>query len=111
MTEGETHMAPGDDTGTGPGREYPGIPGWVKMSGIIAIGLVLLAVVVLVVTTALGLHAPPAGPGGHGPGRRTSDDARNHTMLFIVREDDSASGGDLPGQWRSSVTLHGVQQT
>jgi len=40
---------------------YPGTPRWVKVS----IGLVLLAVVVLLVLTALGLHTP-GGPGGHG---------------------------------------------
>jgi uncharacterized cupredoxin-like copper-binding protein len=42
-------------------------PRWVKVFGIIVIGLVLLAGVVLVVTTALGLHTP-GGPGGHGLG-------------------------------------------
>jgi len=69
MTEQDTHPAdpsPGDGTGVGPGREYPGTPRWVKLSGFIVLGLVLLAVVVLVVTTALGLHTP-GGPGGHGP--------------------------------------------
>ena len=45
---------------------YPGTPRWVKRSAIIAIGLLLLVVAVLVVTTALGLHTP-GGPGGHGP--------------------------------------------
>ena len=70
MREEDTHMAdptPGDDTGVGPGLEYPGMPRWVKVSGIILIGLVLLVVVVLLVTTALGLHTPPGGPGGHTP--------------------------------------------
>jgi hypothetical protein len=36
----------------------------VKVSGIVALGLVLVVVVVLVVATALGLHTP-GGPGGH----------------------------------------------
>jgi len=70
MTEEDTHMAdptPGDDTGVGPGREYPGIPRWVKVAGIIVIGLVLLVVVGLLVGSALGLHAPSGGLGGHGP--------------------------------------------
>ena len=49
----------GNDTGVGPGREYPGIPRWVKVSGLIALVLVLLVVVMMV-----------AGVGGqHGPGR------------------------------------------
>jgi hypothetical protein len=43
---------------------YPGTPRWVKVSGIVAIGLLLL-VVLLVVATALGLHTP-GGPMGHG---------------------------------------------
>jgi hypothetical protein len=62
MAREDTHMAdpaPGDDTGVGPGRDYPGIPRWVKVSGIIALVLVLLVVVIMV-----------AGLGGqHGPGR------------------------------------------
>gem|GEM_PF-1400976 len=48
-------------TGTGPDLEYPGIPRWVKVSGII----VIVVVVVLLVATALGFHNP--SPGVHGP--------------------------------------------
>ncbi len=51
---------PYPDTGVGPGREYPGIPRWVKVSGIIVIVLVLLVVVMLLI-----------GGGGHGPGMHT----------------------------------------
>src|SRR3972149_2576977 len=58
ITPGETTMS---QTHTKPGREYPGMPRWVKVSGIIVIGLVLLVVVVLLVATALGLHTP-GGP-------------------------------------------------
>ena len=60
------------DAGVGPDRapatpaSYPGTPRWVKLSGMITLGLVLLVVAVLVVTTALGLHTP-GGPGGHAP--------------------------------------------
>jgi hypothetical protein len=57
-----------DDTGVGPdggSPAYPGTPRWVKVFGIVVIGLVLLVVVVLLVTAALGLHTP-GGPGGHG---------------------------------------------
>jgi hypothetical protein len=57
-----------DDTGVGPddggSPAYPGTPQWVKVSGIVVVGLVLMVFVVLLVTTALGLHTP--GPGGHG---------------------------------------------
>jgi hypothetical protein len=62
MAERDTHVAdpaPGDDTDVGPSRDYPGMPRWVKVSGIIALILVLLVVVTMV-----------AGVGGqHGPGR------------------------------------------
>jgi hypothetical protein len=62
MAQGDTHLAdpaPGDDTDASPGREYPGMPRWVKLAGIIALVLILLVVVVMV-----------AGVGGqHGPGR------------------------------------------
>jgi hypothetical protein len=69
----ETHMADpppdtGDNTGVRPTADRPpSTPRWVKVSGIIVIGLVLLVVVVLLVATALGLHTPSVGPGGHGP--------------------------------------------
>ena len=58
----------GDDARAGPDRgsttTYPGTPRWVKVFGIVVIGVVLLVVVVLLVATALGLHTP-GGPGGH----------------------------------------------
>ena len=38
---------------------YPGTPRWVKVFGIMAIGLVLLVVILLLT----------GGPGQHGPGR------------------------------------------
>jgi hypothetical protein len=46
---------------SGPAADRPpGTPRWVKVSGIIALALVLLVVVMLLVG---------GGPGGHGPGR------------------------------------------
>ncbi|MBI4203331.1 MAG: hypothetical protein HY532_09500 [Chloroflexi bacterium] len=45
-----------------PGRKYPGTPRWVKVSGIIAIVLVLVVAIVLFAG---------GGPGDHGPGRHT----------------------------------------
>ncbi len=60
---------PDHDTGVGPGREYPGIPRWVKVSGIIVIVLFLLVVVVMFI-----------GRGEHGPGRHApSGDAGGQT--------------------------------
>jgi hypothetical protein len=47
-------------TGRGP-TTYPGTPRWVRVS----VGLVVVLVVLLVLTTVLGLHTP-GGPGGHG---------------------------------------------
>lgn len=70
MAEEDTHMAdrtPGDGTDAGSGRAYPGTPRWVKVSGIIVVGLVLLVVAVLLLTAVLDLHTPPSGPGGHVP--------------------------------------------
>lgn len=75
------------DIEVGSGRPYPGMPRWVKSSGIIVIGLVLLVVVVLGVATALGLHDPLIGPGGHGPGRDApSGDTGIHTPHSTVTE-------------------------
>jgi len=45
-------------------------PRWVKVFGIVTLGLVVLVVVVLVLGTALGLHTP-GGPSGHGFGGAT----------------------------------------
>jgi hypothetical protein len=50
---------------------YPGIPRWVKVSGIIAIILILLLVAVTFIGVeghGLGRHAPPGEAGGHGGG-------------------------------------------
>ena len=73
----------GEDTGVAPDRESTiGTPRWVKVSGIIALVLVLLFVIVML-----------TGGGGHGPGRHT---------LF-----DGGPSGPTPP---SNVTEHGVQQ-
>ena len=66
MADSPAYPDPGEDTGVGPGCDYPGMPRWVKLSGMIVIGVVLLALVALVAATALGLHSA-GGPGGHGP--------------------------------------------
>jgi len=44
-------------------REHPGTPRWVKVSGVVA--LVLLVLVVIALLTG-------GGPGDHGPGRHMS---------------------------------------
>ena len=50
---------------------YPGMPRWVKVSGIIAIVVVLLVIM---------LMFTGHGPGQHGPGRhRLSGDSGSHT--------------------------------
>lgn len=54
---------PNPDTGVGPDRESPpGMPRWMKVSGIVVI--VLILVVVIVLLTIGGDHGP--GRGGHG---------------------------------------------
>ena len=52
-----------DDTYVGPGRAYPGMPRWVKLSGLVVGVLILLALGLMVI----GGHEGSLG--GHGPGR------------------------------------------
>ena len=56
---------------------YPGTPRWVKVSGIIAIVLVLMVVIMLL--------------SGHGPGRHTSSagDAGSRVVLSGVTDEHS----------------------
>lgn len=59
----------GDDAGVGPGRETkPGMPRWLKLSGIIIAAVVVL-LVILMLTGVFGEgHGPGQfGPGQHGP--------------------------------------------
>ena len=51
----------GDETGLG---TPPGLPRWVKVSGIAAVTVIVLLVVLLVT----------GGPGEHGPGRHSGGD-------------------------------------
>ena len=59
-----TDSAPQPDTGET--ARYPGIPGWLKVSGIIA--LVLIALLVVVMVASGGQHGPmrhsPSGASG-----------------------------------------------
>ena len=101
----KTALAASDATGAGSGHKYPGTPRWVKLSGIIIGGLILLVVLVLLVTTALGLHRI-GGPGGHGSGHPTP----SPTPLSRVVEDDIWSDGDLADYLsRASVIEHSAQ--
>jgi hypothetical protein len=56
----------------------PGAPRWVKIFGITIIIVVLLIVVGLLAATALGLHDPSIGPGGHGPGPAPATEVQPH---------------------------------
>ncbi|UGY92412.1 hypothetical protein [Streptomyces gobiensis] len=61
------------DTGLGSDRgSPPGMPRWVKVSGIVVAALVLLAITVKV--TGLG-------GGDHGPGRHTGTGLGGYTLL------------------------------
>jgi len=69
----------GDDTGT---------PRWVKVSGIIALVLVLLVVVLLFTR----------GPGGnHGPGRHTSSGGGDIPPSSVI--EPGGLGGHGPFEW------------
>jgi len=71
----------GADTGVGPDRESPpGMPGWVKAFGIVALAVALLVIGLMLLgghEGGPGRHAPPAGItqaaepsadlGGHAP--------------------------------------------
>jgi hypothetical protein len=58
----------GDGTGVGPDLESrPGMPRWVKVSGIIVVVLVLLVVILALTGVLGGQH----GPGRHLPGSDT----------------------------------------
>jgi hypothetical protein len=61
----------GDETRVGPDRESkPGMPRWVKVSGIIAIVLVLLVVIIVLVSGGEhgpGRHIPEGTPGSQTP--------------------------------------------
>jgi hypothetical protein len=63
----------GADTGLGPARSsapgYPGTPRWVKVSGIVALVLVVLAVILMVASGGQhgpGRHLPSGAPGDPG---------------------------------------------
>jgi hypothetical protein len=69
--------------------DEPGMPRWVKLSGIIVIGLVLLVVI---------LNVTGVAPGGHGPGRHLpgGDKPGGHTPPSSVK-DHTPSSGDRRG--------------
>jgi hypothetical protein len=103
MTEEDTHTADPPPR-VEPNREYPGMPRWVKVSGLIVIGLVLLVVVVLLVATALGLHTP-GGPGGHGSSRHIpSGDSGGGTVRI-----EQAVQRDGPLGYAPSIEYGGQQ--
>jgi hypothetical protein len=84
----EGHFTTEKDTRMPDPPPYPGTPRWVKVFGILAIGLVLL--VAIVVFTGVG--------GPHGPGRHMqSGDAGGGTAPSSVTQDPAPSGGGLGG--------------
>jgi hypothetical protein len=77
---------PGEDAGVAADRgSPPGMPRWVKVSGIIVAVLVLLLVVVLLLS------------GGHGPRCPPSGGASGHTPHSSVTASRTLSGGGLGG--------------
>lgn len=90
MADLPPYSATGDDTGVGLDRESrPGTPGWVKVFGIIALGLILLLVI--------GVVTGRAGPGGgHGPGRHApSRDSGSQTQPSSEGENRGSIGGPV----------------
>jgi hypothetical protein len=73
MSDRPAHPDSGVDTGTAPGRgadAYPGTPRWVKVSGIVALVVILVLVIVMFATG-----------GQHGPGRHLpSGDAGGQSL-------------------------------
>jgi hypothetical protein len=77
---------PGEDAGVAADHgSPPGMPRWVKVSGIIVAVLVLLLVVVLLLS------------GGHGPRRHLSGGAGGHAPRSSVTASRTLSGGGLGG--------------
>lgn len=71
------------DAGVSRRIDYPGIPRWVKIAGIVVASLVLLALVVVI--TGIG--------GPHGPGRHLpSADAAGRTSPSIPVEEPTTPG-------------------
>jgi len=88
VTQAETQPRASEEKQMADPFPYPGTPRWVKVFGIIAIGLVLL--VVIMVFTGVG--------GPHGPGRHIpSGDAGGDTPPPSVTEDPTPSGAGLGG--------------
>jgi hypothetical protein len=85
---------PGEDAGVAADRgSPPGMPRWVKVSGIIVAVLVLLLVVVLLVS------------GGHGPRRHlSSGGASGHAPLASVTASLTLSGVALEDPTRSGAS-------
>jgi hypothetical protein len=76
----------GDDTGVGPDRDT-GMPRWVWVSGIVALVLILL-IVIMMLTGVFG--------GEHGPGRHTQsgDTGGQVPPSSVVMEDHTPPEGD-----------------
>lgn len=73
-TDGDVGVGPDRGSTTG-ARSYPGAPRWVKVSGIVALVLVLLIVIAMFV-----------GGGNHGPGRHIpSGGAGGDTSAIVSR--------------------------
>ena len=71
----------------------PGMPRWVKVSGIIVAVLVLLLVIVLLISG-----------GEHGPRRHLSDGAGGHTPRSSVAASLTLCGGGLEASARSGAS-------
>lgn len=77
-----------DEAGGGPAAEGPpSTPRWVKVSGAIALVVVVLVGLMLLVG---------GGPGGHGPGRHTGSGDAGRTPASNVTQSGGAAGHTPP---------------
>jgi hypothetical protein len=63
-----TDPSPSPETGETP--KYPGMPGWVKVSGVVVLALIVLLVVAMVASGGQHgpmRHAPSGDPGNQSP--------------------------------------------
>jgi hypothetical protein len=68
MTDHSSYPDTDDDTGVGPDRIAPGMPRWLRVSGII-VGLIIVLVVGISFIAGAGHGPEQFGPGIHAPER------------------------------------------
>ncbi len=92
MTDAPRNHDLQSDTGDGTDRGAPpGMPGWVKLSGVIVIILVLLVVGLMFIVDRQGGH----GPGQHGAGGQSAGQVEQALRGEVTRGEAPSKGADL----------------